>query len=69
MFKLALWDGNTTDTTGTGTINSSTGSMVRLHFNIVDGYHLTQYSEATGKAQSTVITNDLDGSNRPQPAG
>jgi len=67
--QTALWDGNTADTSGTGTINSLNRFNGAAAFNIADGYHLTQYSEATGKAQTTVLTNDLDGSTRPQPTG
>jgi plastocyanin len=67
--QTALWDSNTTDTAGAGTINSLNRTNGAAAFDAVDGYHLTQYSEAAGKGQNTAVAEDLDGSARPQPAG
>ena len=64
--QSALWDANTADTSGTVTsLNRSNGAAA---FDPLDGFHLTQYSEATGKGQNTGLTSDIDGTIRPQPA-
>ncbi len=63
----ALWDANTVDTSGTVVIlNRFDGAAA---FDPADGYHLTQYSKASGKGQSVGLTADIDGTARPQPAG
>lgn len=67
--NTSLWDSNTTDTAGTGTITSLNRFNGAAAFDPVDGYHLTQYSEATGKGQTGVLVGDMDGSARPQPGG
>ncbi len=64
--QSALWDANTADTSGTVTsLNRFTGAAA---FDPLDGFHLTQYSEATGKGQNAGLTSDIDGTIRPQPA-
>ncbi len=67
--KTALWDANTADTAGSGTINSISRFNGAAAFDPIDGYHLTQYSEAAGKGQAVSLADDLDGSSRPQPSG
>jgi Right handed beta helix region len=65
----ALWDANTVDTAGPGTINILNLINGAAAFDPADGYHLTQYSEATGKGKAAIQADDVDGSIRPQPAG
>ena len=67
--NTALWDTNTADTAGTGTITSLARFNGAAAFDPSDGYHITQYSEATAKGQAGVLSSDLDGNLRPQPAG
>jgi plastocyanin len=65
----SLWDANTTATTGAGTITNTTPYSGSAGFDPADGYHLTLYSQALGKGQSTTVAADIDGSSRPQPVG
>jgi hypothetical protein len=67
--NTALWDSNTAETAGSGTVSSLNRFDGAAAFDPVDDYHLTQYSEAAGKGQNAGLANDLDGSARPQPAG
>ena len=67
--NTALWDTNTADTVGSGRVTSLSRFNGAAAFDPIDGYHLTQYSEAAGKGQNANLADDLDGSGRPQPAG
>ena len=64
-----LWDANTTPTLGSGTLVNTTPYSGPAALAPSDGYHLTLYSQALAKGQSTGISTDVDGRSRPQPAG
>lgn len=62
-----LWDANTTPTFGS--VVNTTPYSGPAALDPSDGYHLTLYSQALAKGESTGISTDVDGRSRPLPAG
>jgi len=61
-----LWDQNGTPVVGT---IQETGRSEGVAGLAADGIHLTRYSAAIGQGAPTAVTQDIDGEQRPQPAG
>jgi hypothetical protein len=67
MFNT-LWDNVPLRAAGDGTLQETASITGQAKFD-ADGYHLTRYSNAIGMGANAGVAIDIDGQERPQPAG
>ncbi len=66
--SYTLWDRNATNKSGSGSLVETASFTGAAGFG-ADGYHLTHYSSALQKGGQTGLGYDIDGEERPAPAG
>lgn len=66
--NYTLWDRNATNKSGSGSLVETASFTGAAGFG-ADGYHLSRYSSALQKGGQTELDFDIDGEERPAPAG